>query len=292
VPGAAGHAAQTSPRGFTLGFDWLHMAAASVWLGGLVGLIILSVSLPAGRRVPALSAGVPRFSAVALGSVAALAAGGIGEAVDHLPALDALWLTGYGKAILVKTGVLLGVLVLASGNLLRSRPGLIEARTRPEVGQRAARLLRRLVSGEAALVAGIVFAAAVLSSLAPPPPAFALQNSALARVGPGTVVRTVTRGGYHLELIVTPNRAAAPDSFTLRVTKDGQPVRNANVTLTFAMTTMQMPNQEYQLTETQPGVYKRSAPALVMVGEWGLTFQVTPKTGPPFDALILDQANG
>jgi hypothetical protein len=69
-------------------------------------------------------------------------------------------------------------------------------------------------------------------------------------------------------------------------------VRGANVTLTFDMTTMQMPQQQYQLTETAPGVYSRAAPALVMVGDWGLNFQVTPKSGPPFNALILDQANG
>jgi copper transport protein len=34
VPGAAGHAAQQSPRGFSLAFDWLHLLAGSVWLGG------------------------------------------------------------------------------------------------------------------------------------------------------------------------------------------------------------------------------------------------------------------
>ena len=292
VPGVAGHAAQTSPRGLTLGFDWLHLAAASVWLGGLVGLIVLWFSLSPRDRVPALSVSVPRFSAVAFGSVLALVAGGIGEAVDHLPVLDALWLTSYGKAILVKTGALAVVLVIASGNLLRSRPGLIAARAHPEVGERSARLLRRLVSGEGILVIGIVFAAAVLSSLAPPPPAFALQNSALAKVGPGTVARTVTRAGYQLELLVTPNRAAAPDKFELHITNGGHPVRGANVTLTFAMTTMQMPNQEYQLTETRPGVYTRAAPALVMVGIWGLTFQISPKGGTPFNALILDQASG
>ena len=40
-----------------------------------------------------------------------------------------------------------------------------------------------------------------------------------------------------------------------------------------------MPQQEYQLTETQPGVYSRAAPALVMVGHWALAFQITPKAG-------------
>jgi hypothetical protein len=102
----------------------------------------------------------------------------------------------------------------------------------------------------------------------------------------------VTRSGYVLQVLVSPNKAAAPDSFALRITKNGQPVRSANVTLTFNHTEMQMPQQEYQLSETQPGVYARAAPALVMVGKWALSFQVTPPGGPSFTALILDQANG
>jgi copper transport protein len=292
VPGAAGHAAQTSPRGLTLAFDWVHLAAGSVWLGGLVGLLILWFRAAPGRRVAVLSACVPRFSNVALASVLALAAAGIGETINHLPALNALWETGFGRAILVKTGLLGAAVLLAAGNLLRSRPKLILARERPEVGEPAAQLLRRLIGGEVAVVAGVVFAAAVLTSLAPPPPAFALENSAITKVGPGRVVRTVARAGYVLQLLVSPNKAAAPDSFALRITKGGRPLRGANVTLTFNHLEMQMPQEEYQLTETQPGIYTRSAPALVMVGRWGLTFQIAPKGGLPLTALVVDQANG
>jgi copper transport protein len=292
VPGAAGHAAQTSPRGLTLFFDWLHLGAGSIWFGGLIGLLVLWLTLPVRLRVAGLSLVVPRFSNVALGSVIVLAGTGIGEAVDHMPAVNALWETGYGQVILVKAGLLGGALVLAAGNLLRSTPRLRAARERSELGDAAAGLLRTLVGGEAVVVAAAVFAAAVLSSLAPPPPAFALENSAIARVGPGRVAETVRHAGYELQVLVSPNKAAAPDSFALRITKNGQPVRGANVTLSFNHLEMQMPTQEYQLTETQPGVYSRAAPALVMVGRWGLTFQVTPKNGPPFTALIVDQANG
>jgi copper transport protein len=292
VPGAAGHAAQTSPRGLTLFFDWLHLAAGSVWFGGLIGLLVLWFTLPARERVTALSVVVPRFSNVALGSVILLGAAGIGETVDHMPALNALWETGFGQAILVKTGLLGTAAFFASGNLLRSRPRLAAAVARPDVGPPAASLLRSLISGEIAIVVAIVFAAAVLTSLAPPPPAFALENSAIAKVGPGRVAQTVHRSGYELEVLVSPNKAAAPDSFALRISKNGQPVRGASVTLTFNHLEMQMPQQEYQLKETQPGVYSRAAPALVMVGRWGLTFQITPPNGHQFTALIVDQANG
>jgi copper transport protein len=292
VPGAAGHAAQTSPRGLTLLFDWLHVASGSVWLGGLVGLLVLWFSVSTRERVAVLSVYVPRFSNVAVVSVVVLGATGVGEAINHMPAVNALWETSYGQAILVKAGLLGGAMLIASGNLLRSRPRLIAARRHPEVGEPAARLLRGLVSGELVIVIGVVFAAAVLSSLPPPPPAFALENSAIAEVGPGRVAETVRHAGYVLQVLVSPNKAAAPDSFALRITKGGQPVRGANVTLLFNHLEMEMPTQEYQLTETQPGIYSRAAPALVMVGRWGLTFQVTPKHGLPFTALIVDQADG
>jgi copper transport protein len=310
IPGAAGHAAQTSPRGLTLGFDWLHLASGGIWVGGLIGLLVLGAAIPAGRRVPALSVIVPRFSRVAVTAVVLVGLSGLGEAYDHLPAINALWETGYGQAILVKVGLLGAAMLVASGNLLRTRPRLVAAGAGVGVvtggtggpvaigaqpagsGSRAASLLRVLVGGETVLVLGTIFAAAVLSSLAPPPPAFALENEAIAKVGPGRVAQVVHRGGYTLEVLVSPNKAAAPDSFGLRIFRGGQPVRGANVTLTFNHLEMQMPTQEYQLKETSPGVYTRSAPALVMVGKWGLTFQITPPGSPPLTALIVDEANG
>ncbi len=292
VPGTAGHAAQTSPRGLTLGFDWLHLLAGSVWLGGLIGLLILWFALGQARRVAGLSTVVPRFSNVAFVCVVLVGLTGIGEAIDHMPAVNALWETGYGQAILVKTGLLGGAMLIASGNLLRTKPRLAAAGRRPDLAAPAAGLLRTLISGEVVLVAGAVFTAAVLSSLAPPPPAFALENSAVARVGPGRVAETVRRNGYVLQVLVSPNKAAAPDAFALRITRGGQPVRGANVTLAFNHLEMQMPQQEYQLKETQPGLYTRTAPALVMVGKWGLSFTVTPRSGPPLTALVVDEANG
>jgi copper transport protein len=292
IPGSAGHAAQTSPRGLSLAVDWLHLISGSLWLGGLTGLLVLWFSLPARRRVAGLSAVVPRFSNVALASVIVLLITGTVATVDHMPAIDALWDTSYGVAILVKVGILAAAVAVASGNLLKTKPRLIAARTDADLGPPAAALLRRLVGGETLLVAGAVFVAAVLSSLAPPPPAFALQNSALAQVGPGRVAQTVKRAGYVLEVLVSPNKAAAPDSFALRITRNGLPVRHADVTLTFNHLQMQMPQQEYQLTETKPGVYSRAAPALIMVGKWGLGFNITPPGGHPFTALIVDEANG
>ena len=149
-----------------------------------------------------------------------LLATGTGATIVHMPAVNALWQTGYGVAILVKIGLLAAAMALAAGNLLRSKPRLLAAREAQE-GRSAAGLLRALLGGELVIVTGAVFTAALLSSLAPPPPAFALQNSALATVGPGRVVQTVEHAGYRLQVLVSPNKAAAPDSFALRITHGG-----------------------------------------------------------------------
>ena len=50
--------------------------------------------------------------------------------------------------------------------------------------------------------------------------------------------------------------------------------------------------QGYKLSESSPGLYEHSAPALVMVGHWGLSFAISPPAGAPFTVLLVDRANG
>ncbi len=292
VPGASGHAAQTSPRGLAVALDWLHVGSGSIWLGGLIGLLVLWAATPATTRIPVLTVVVPRFSNVAFVSVAVLLASGIWAAILHLPIFSALWTTSYGQVILLKASILALAMLVASVNLLRTKPRLAAAGGDPEPAPSAARLLRLAISTEAVLVTGAVLAAALLSSLAPPSKYLGEEGSALAKVGPGPVATTVQQGPYTLKVLVKPNKAAAPNDFALQITKNGQPVTGADVTVTFTMLDMEMGNQEFQLTETAPGVYSHPAPALVMVGHWGLTFNVTPKNGQPFSALVVDHATG
>ena len=292
VPGTVGHAGQTSPRGLSLAFDWFHLVGGSVWVGGLIGLVVLAASLPAARRVAGLVVCVPRFSNVAFVSVLVLIGAGIGSSLQQIPTLASLWQTSYGKALLVKIALLGAALLLASVNLLRNVPRFKAAGRRPELTASAGSLLRRLVAGESVLVAGAVLAAAVLSSLPPPSKALASVGGARAHVGPGPVNEVVSQNGYRLVLRVSPNRAAVPNSFQVGITRGGQPVRKADVTVDFAMLDMEMGQQAYHLSETAPGIYGHAAPALVMVGHWGLSFQIAPPGQKPFTVLLVDKANG
>jgi copper transport protein len=292
VPGLAGHAAQTAPRGAMVAFDWMHLSAGSLWVGGLIGMLVLWRSLPVARRVAGLVVCVPRFSNAAFVSVLVLIGSGIGASLVHLPTFASLWQTSYGQTLLVKIGLLCAALVLGALNLLRTRPRLLAYRERPDLGPGAASLLRRLVSSEAVLVVSAVVAASVLSSLPPPAKALAKVGGASAHVGPGRVVEVVNKNGYRIEVRVSPNRAAVPNTFSVRITRNGQPVRGAEVVSGFTMLDMEMGSQSYVLQETAPGVYSRSAPALVMVGHWGLSYDITPRGEAPFSVLLVDRASG
>ena len=286
LPALAGHAGQKSPRGLALPLDVLHLGAVAVWLGGLIGLVVLWLSVGRAARSAVLAFVVPRFSAVAFCSVLLLIGTGIGQSLLELPTLASLWETSYGQALLWKIGLLAAALVLAGVNLARTKPRLQAGDSSAPV------LLRRLVQGEIVLVAAALFAAAVLSSLAPPSSALAKVHDVAARVGPGPVTATVAKSPYKVRIRVRPNRAAVANAFSLSLTRDGKPVPGAEVVTRFDMLDMEMGEQSYRLREQRPGVFSKSAPALVMVGHWGLQFEVTPRGGKPFVVTLLDKAGG
>jgi copper transport protein len=288
APGAAGHAAQTAPRSVSIALDWLHLASASIWIGGLLGLLVVWRSLPAARRTAGLAVCVPRFSNAAFISVLVLIGSGTGAALVHLPTFGSLWQTSYGKALVVKIALLAGALLLAAVNLLRTKPAL----QAPEVRAGTAGRLRGLVGGEAVLVAGAIFAAAVLSSLAPPAKALAHLGKPDAHTGPGPVTSVVNANGYRFEFQVQPNKVGVANDFAVRVLRGGKPVHGLGITATFTMLDMEMPTLSYTLPERGDGLYGRNAPALVMVGRWAFAFDVQPTHGAPFRVLLVDRANG
>ena len=286
LPALAGHAGQKAPRGLSLPLDVGHLGAVAIWLGGLIGLVVFWLSVGARRRSAALAYVVPRFSVVAFCSVVLLIGTGIGQSLEEFPTLASLWSTSYGVALLWKIGLLSAALLLASVNLARTKPRL------QANDASAPRLLRRLVTGEIVFVVAALFAAAVLSSLAPPSSALAKVQNVAARVGPGPVTAVVTKSPYKVHVQVTPNRAAVPNTFQLTLTRSGKPVPGAQVITKFDMLDMQMGEQSYEFKELSPGVFSKSAPALVMVGHWGLVFEVTPPKGKPFVVTVLDKAGG
>lgn len=139
VPSLAGHALDPGLARVNVVADVLHVLSAAGWIGVLLGLVAIR---PADLR----RADLRRAGVLALASVAVLGATGITRAMFELTGPAQLWETSYGRALLVKTGLLLGALAL--GRLLQSR-------------------VARRAGVELALVAALVVAVSVLVELKP-----------------------------------------------------------------------------------------------------------------------------
>ena len=135
--------------------DWLHLMAASLWMGGLLGFPILLIGplrvMPPQARAKLLGSVVPRFSKLATMAVMSLILTGLVAILLHVPSLSALFSTSYGRALTMKLGLV--VLLLAIGGL-----NLI-ARGRGPFG--------RMVGAELILALGIFVATGFLTSLPP-----------------------------------------------------------------------------------------------------------------------------
>ncbi len=189
--------------------DFLHLAAASLWAGGLVLLARLALT-PANDRASGLArqdegglgrrddgglAGIPfreamrRFTPWAAASVLLLVLTGLLNGTVHVPRWGALWRTLYGATLTLKVALLLPLLGLALLNTLWCRDKL--AAGSPQADGRGPALSRLwswgehrfrrrdwAVRGEVALAGAALLCAAALTQfpppkeapLAPPPP--------------------------------------------------------------------------------------------------------------------------
>ncbi|HSB37699.1 MAG TPA: copper resistance protein CopC [Gaiellaceae bacterium] len=152
--------------------DWLHLAAASLWVGGLVQLAFVVWPLePELRRRAFL-----RFSRLATVLIVVLLAAGTYLSVLRLPQLSDLWTHGYGRVLLVKLGLVSLALAWGAAHHFLVRPRL-------ERGAPLFAGLPRSLAGESAVGMAILLAAAVLVDSKPPAraPASPASNTASAK---------------------------------------------------------------------------------------------------------------
>ena len=168
---ASGHAASATPRLPSILNDWLHLVAASVWLGGIALLVM--VWGPALRRADqperlavAREVLVP-FGRVALPAFVLVVLTGLVSLVTELGRLDALWTTSYGRVLAVKVSLVALVAALSAVHALRLRPRLLAANPHPS--SRTERRHWRLVRLEPVVGIGVIGAVALLVAFPLPP---------------------------------------------------------------------------------------------------------------------------
>ncbi len=114
-----GHSAGISGHAMAITSLGLHIVFVSVWLGGLLVLVLLKRTIEPGR----LATVVARYSTIALVSFIVVVVSGVANAVVRLGTWEALYTTPYGLLVLVKVAlfVLLGVFGLWQRGFLIGR---------------------------------------------------------------------------------------------------------------------------------------------------------------------------
>ncbi|KQZ87448.1 hypothetical protein ASD62_17855 [Phycicoccus sp. Root563] len=161
-----GHSAVPPGETLAVGVNLVHIAAMVLWLGGLC---VVLVGLSVDRDTVARSA-LPRFSVLALGSVAVLVASGVVLAWREVGTVGALGATTFGRVLLAKSVAV--VLLLAVANLARRwvarRSAPVEGPDRAgNTGDPGWTPFRRGLVGEVALAAVILGLTAALVSIVP-----------------------------------------------------------------------------------------------------------------------------
>lgn len=158
--------------------DSVHLLAAAAWTGALAHLVLVLARTPGLRSSGVVP--IRRYAELALPTVLVVLGTGILTALAEFDSFASLVDTGYGRTLLVKSGLVLGALCLALASrifALRSNPGVDVP------------LLRKLTAPELALVVAVLAAAGLLVNLAPP------RSSAEASTGvipaPAPVVESV-----------------------------------------------------------------------------------------------------
>ena len=134
----------------------IHQAAAGLWLGALVSLL-----LSAKKGPELLMAYTPRVSTVCGWAVVVLALSGVAIAFQWLGwNLHLLFDSAYGRTLMWKLALAGGVLLLGGYNRFWQVPGIAHGRIRA--------ILVRTVTGECALLAAVLACSAILANTPPP----------------------------------------------------------------------------------------------------------------------------
>lgn len=160
---ASGHASAAQPQSLMRPAVFVHAVAVAIWIGALAPL-----GLALRRQEPAALDGLRRFSTLIPGFVGALLLSGMVLAFVQARSPDALASTGYGRILLAKIMLLLGLFWLASHNRWTLTDPTLEGK--PEAAQRMA----RSVAIESAIVL-IIFALVAGWRFTPPPRVLAAQ---------------------------------------------------------------------------------------------------------------------
>ena len=265
APAFTGHTRAATPEALVIGVDVLHLAAGTLWLGGLVAIVLVLGDLARGDAGAVLG----RFSAWAAGLLAVLVLAGSFLAWRVAGSWDALVGSGYGTLLLVKVLIALVAIALAAWNRYALMPRLRAPARRRDRGSPAAPVVRTALA-EAGVLVAVLFVTGALVDRSPE-----VDVAVTSVDGAGeSVGESVRLDDVSARISLDPPRVG-PATLTITMTDgSGEPVEG------YAAPQLSLATDEVDLGVVEvaslgPGVYAGEV-VLPTGGEW--TVQVSLRT--------------
>ncbi len=276
---------------WAVGADFLHIAAASVWIGMLFQLALfllwLRQDIPPEAKTDLQASHLQRFSTIAATSVIVLLATGAANAASQIPDWSSLYDTAYGRALLFKLGIMCVLLLAAAANAFYLRPRIVDE---SDEGNPADDLRRRMtlaVRVELALGVAVLCAAAVLvlyPTARQVRDAQAFEQASTSAVVGYEVTQPTNNGDVLVDFTVSPNTAGF-NSFRVFLfaiggtqipTDSTQPGGVLKVRMKINNHTEDLGQQivDFDPVAGNLPAYKAAGPYLQLAGQWDIDITV------------------
>jgi copper transport protein len=214
-----GHPTASPVAGVSVVVDAVHLAAMSVWLGGLVMLVGYLLRRADERELGAI---LPIWSRWAATAVAALIIAGSVQALIEVGSFTGFFTSTYGRLILIKIGLAAVVVGMAaySRRLVRTR-----------TAQAGPGKLRRIVLAELAVTAVVLGVTAAVVQIPPPRTASAAESATTST----TISQTITDKSVSLQVDVFPAKVGNNSLHLYAYTPDNKPLPVVEWTATAAL---------------------------------------------------------
>lgn len=246
-----------------------HAAVVAFWLGALWPLYATLRDRPAAEA----AAVVRRFGALALPSVLILLIAGGAVALSRIDSVSALAETLYGRLLVLKVALVLGMLALAAVNRRQLTPALAGGVSENETASPSQRLARN-IRLEILLGGAILIATAVLAHT--PPKMLVGQDMHAMHAQDGAAGKVLTAEGakFDVRIEVSPGRPGANDIEIRLTQEDGAALDALEVTLALSLPDAGVEPMLHKAERLAAGHYLLRAFPLPLAGRWRLSADV------------------
>ena len=262
--------------------DVLHLVAAAAWVGALIPLALLLSAAGHDGSIAIARAATLRFSTLGIASVATLLVTGIVNSWYLAGSIAALLGTDYGRLLLAKIALFLGMVAIAAVNRFRLTPRIVQ-NANTAAAQAALRQLRGNATVEAAVGAIVIVIVAVLGTL--PPGAHAHHHPTDAAISADAAFVHIHTGQGMADVTIMPGRVGTARATIRLWNEDFGPLDAQGVTFTLTGPTAGSKPTTRAASQRADESWQVDGIELLQPGNW--TVVVTAVLGPS-ERLVLD----